>query len=198
MSVSRKIRQHASGILLLLLASFILASVSYIADIIPEISIPKNDENNPWLVYSTTLNINNKSSVSVSFDPYFNYTFRYRIYIVVNTAGLSPPASVERIWLDHTSGYMILYPTRFNDTVYYAYATLNSDNITSIVVSFNTTTSGVVLFSLYDTNNITQALTWRPSQPSFSISNKLVLNFISWVAGIILVIEALRRFDLEI
>jgi len=197
-SVSRKIRQHASGILLLLLASFILASVSYIADIIPEISIPKNDENNPWLVYSTTLNINNKSSVSVSFDPYFNYTFRYRIYIVVNTAGLSPPASVERIWLDHTSGYMILYPTRFNDTVYYAYATLNSDNITSIVVSFNTTTSGVVLFSLYDTNNITQALTWRPSQPSFSISNKLVLNFISWVAGIILVIEALRRFDLEI
>jgi hypothetical protein len=32
----------------------------------------------------------------------------------------------------------------------------------------------------------------------FSISNKLILTFISWIAGIILVIDALRRFDLQI
>jgi hypothetical protein len=34
--------------------------------------------------------------------------------------------------------------------------------------------------------------------PAPVISNRLILNFISWVAGIVLMLEALRRFDLEI
>jgi len=70
LSVSSKIKKYASGILLLLLAGFIIASVSYITSIIPETAIPTNtQQSNPYLVYSNTSYVNNASVVSFTFNP---------------------------------------------------------------------------------------------------------------------------------
>ena len=194
MSVSRKIRQYTSGILLILLAGFILASVSYITSIIPETTIPQIEQKNPWLVYSTTFNVNDSSYITVSFNPYFYYNV---YYIVVDTTGLNPPASTRQLTLEHTGGSVNLDCYKYNDTVIYSLNPRPDRAIKSITIYFNASASGVGVLSFYDTNNITQALTYEPSQPVF-ISNKLILNFISWVAGIILVMDAVRRFDLEI
>ena len=194
--MSYKLKQYTTGFLLLLLAGFILASVSYITSIIPETTIPQVEVKNPWLIYSTTFNVNNSSYITVSFNPYFYYNVSYKFYIVVDTTGLNPPAYARQLTVYHTGGNVNLNWQKFNDTV--IYATMNLVYaIKSIDIYFNTTASGVGILSFYDTNNITQALTYKPSQPVF-ISNKLILNFISWIAGIILVMDALRRFDLEI
>jgi hypothetical protein len=199
--VSKKIKQYVSGILLLLLATFIIASVIYITSIIPETTIPSDSTStntNPYLVYSTSVNVNNAYLISVDFSPSFSYTAQYKLYLVIDTTDLNPPAKPSSITITYNT--LQSYPTiyQFNETIYYCNLTGYS-GIDTIRVFLNTTTSGILIISFYDTDDINQAITWSPPATSGSaISNKLILNFIGWIAGIILVIDALRKFDIPI
>ena len=197
MSVSYKLRQYTSGFLLLLLAGFILASVSYITSIIPESTISNNNTStNPYLVYSTSVNVNS-SYVVVGFNPTFNYTPTYRRYLVFYTSGLNPQTSVSSITLVNGMAFNSPKIYRFNETVFYA-DTTSYGNIDSIRIYLNVTANGTLLLSFYDTNDINQALAWSPPPTLPAISNKLILSFISWLAGIVLVIQALHKFDIPI
>ena len=203
--MSYKLRQYMSGILLLLLASFIIASISYIADTIPETTISLTSQQqvqNPYVVYSTSAYVNNKSArYDIPINVFFvanNYTC-----VVTSTAKLNPPANVTGYYYYANTSYTIgsRPATKYNETLYYDCLRFTSSNymLFNITVYFNRTTTGYIDVYVYYTSNITEALSWTPPLVSGgSISNKLFINFIGWVAGIVIVLEALRRFDIEI
>jgi hypothetical protein len=179
--VSRKLRQYASGILLLLLAGFILASVSYIISIIPETAIPNTQS--MMLVYNrTSYSSSGSNPYQDSYLVQLDYPPSGKIYVIV-----------LRDASNHT------YPRNFSRMEVVAGSTTYN-----VSVSFN----GTHYITTWD-KNITWVFIyyygpqWYPyplqiylADYSFSISNKLILSFISWIAGILLVIQALHKFDI--
>jgi len=197
---SSKIKQYALGVLFILLAGFIMTTVNYLISIVPESSIPESSSDepvtNPYLITSMTMSVNGDSYFTNLPSPFY-YTPQYTFYIVVDTSGLSPSVYAKQIRLHLSNGDSLLRDmTKYSDTVSYLAFDLAGRGITAFQVYFNGTASGNAVISFYDTSDIIQALTWAPPPKTTSISNKLILSFISWISGIMLVVIALHKFDI--
>ena len=207
MSVSYKLRQYTSGILLLLLASFIIASVSYITSLIPENTILGNNTGNSIytrLLLSKSWNLGSNTGMGeVLSNPISLNQSLYQYIMAVNsTAGYSGIKSI----CYNGSCYRSI--TQYNNSVAYLIIPSTASSLTSYgCESYSAGTFTLYIIECDRSANATDCLsaffysienptTTSPSIPT--ISNKLILSFISWIAGIILLIDALRRFDLEI
>jgi hypothetical protein len=202
MKISGAIKRYMEGILLVLLAGFILGAVQYVISIIPETTIPPSNNNasstNPYLVDSITGSVSNDVRTGVIYK-WLSYSPKYTLYVVVDTSSLNPPAYATAIRIYLSNGdviYVAMY--RYNDFISYLDVSLNGRSIQAIQVDFNTATSGDITISFYDAPSINDALGWEPTPSNPSISNKLILSFISWIAGIVLIIQAMHKFGIPI
>jgi hypothetical protein len=182
-----------------MLASFIVASISYVADMIPETTIHiEQQQQNPYLYYYTPIYYNNTNLQSL-YNITINTTGRAgRPFIVYSTARLNPPARPQKVTVSASDGQYSPVIYTYNETTYYSIGSIHPVTIYRIGITLNTTATGYLDFYIFIANNITEALTGGSPASALSISNKLIINFIGWVAGIMIVLEALRRFDLEI
>jgi hypothetical protein len=196
--ISYKLRKYFQGILFLALAGFIMGSVSYLVGLIPESTIEfgGGPPTNPYLIERMNVEVNNNNPIIYR---WFSYTPTHTFYVVVDASGLSPRTYAKAIRIYFTNGdiiYVAMY--RYNDVVSYLPVDLGGRTIQAIQIEFNDASSGIAVLSFYDTNNINDALAWTPPVSAPTISNKLILSFISWITGIVLVIQALHKFDIVI
>jgi hypothetical protein len=196
--ISYKLRKYMQGILFLALAGFIMGSVSYLVGLIPEstIDLSGGSPTNPYLVERFNVEVSNNNPVVYK---WFSYTPIHTFYVAVDASGLSPRTYARAIRIYFSNGdilYLAMY--RYNDVVSYLPVDLNGRTIQAMQIEFNDSSSGIAVVSFYDTNNINDALAWSPPPTAPTISNKLILSFISWIAGIVLAIQGLQKFDIQI
>ena len=200
-----KLRQYMSGLLLLLLAGFIMASISYITSMVPEVTLSPGDAVTSIyteLILSRTVSVSANTGYTAYLNPVTLDHNKYQYIVAVKS-----PVNVSTI-TSISYNEIYLSPRRYNDTVGYIVVPNTVTNVSA--VGFRVNWGGT--YSLYfikadknaDTNNALRAFFYKLESnttttiPAPTISNKLILNFIGWISGIVLVLEALRRFDLEI
>jgi hypothetical protein len=201
MSISIKLRQYMSGLLLLMLASFIIASISYIADIIPETTIPSDTGGYLPAVYIGRYNWSSRSNIHDMADTVFNVNLAHpgqnRSYLIV--APLPPPASgrTVRVFVDGTN---VTNVARNNTHVFAMWSSHISSQVRIRIFMYNLFVDYIDIYSVDSRIQLPPSDSYLNNETgvSMSISNKLIINFIGWVAGIVIVLEALRRFDIDI
>jgi len=201
MRISGSLKRYIHGILLVLLAGFIISSVNYVISVIPEVTIPPSGDTpqtNPYLVYSMTAGVSGDSYWYRWYPPYV-YTPKYTFYIAVDTSQLTPKVYAKqiRIWLTDGS-VLFLNMDRYNDVISYISFDIAGKELEAIQVYFDGSASGNIVISFYDASDINQALAWRANPVKPVLSNKLILSFISWILGIILMIQAMHKFGILI
>lgn len=207
MTLSREIRTYTLALLYLLLSAFIIAGVSYIAQIIPEYTltassgaVKTSSQYKPaQLVVVKTAQDENRTLIGSSQIYYKNIT-------------LNPP-DAGRAWL-------IVFPTpSANITVYvsnymakHTSAQGNTyilwrDKITEISIYLSTTPPPQLPLKIYSVDsNVpipppSQYLNPPPQEnptPTVEISNRLIIIFTGWITGIILAIIALGKLRISI
>jgi hypothetical protein len=201
MYISIKLRQYMSGLLLIMLASFIIASISYIANIIPETTLDITGTSTTYLPavyvgrYDWSSRYNTPDMSGTVFYVNLAHPGQNRSYLIV--APLPPNASnrTVRVYVDGTN---VTNVARNNTHVFARWPSHISNRVT--ITIFNAHNLFVDYIDIYSVDSRIQL----PPSSSYlnnetqAISNKLIINFIGWVAGIVIVLEALRRFDLEI
>jgi hypothetical protein len=186
--VSSKIKQYMMGILLLALAGFILGAINYIISIVPEVTIP------PSTPTSTETLVKTVSSPSLQ-----GYDGNVGGYYANYEIGLSAPSNnqVYKIVITKPSSSLMridIYDgSTWNNGVAY------TDNGTHIIIdNWNKAVQTVRVYTSQQETVTVYVYTVSTVPTSPSISNKTILGFISWVAGIILVITALHKLDIWI
>jgi hypothetical protein len=208
MNISGVIKDYIQGILLLLLAGFIIGSIQYVVSIIPDTTLSPSNQttstpSNPYLLNSYTVDVNGQG-FGIDVNPVYCGPPQYTFYVVIDPSQLSNNAYPVSLTAWFTNGDTNQYaPSRYGSTKYYfTYVYIGWRCLRHIDFSLNTQSSGRVYVYLLDAPSIDNALapwlsqTTNPSTPT--ITNKLVLSFISWVAGIVLILQALHKFDILI
>jgi hypothetical protein len=192
--------------LLIMLASFIIASISYIANIIPETTLGSNISGS----YLPAVYVGRYNWSTRGYNPTRGYSDT-----VFSNINLPSP--------QQNRSYLIvapLPPNALNATV--IQIIINNVNVTDIARNnthifakwslsipwveiriYNVMNAHIDYINIYSVDSRIQlpppsSYLNNETGVSMSISNKLIINFIGWVAGIVIMLEALRRFDLEI
>jgi hypothetical protein len=198
-----------SGILLLMLASFIIASISHISSLIPETTIsPSPSETYPNIYTRLLLNdtrfVRGGSGYTVYLSrpiPLNHTNFQYIIAVVspTNVSAIKSICYDGRCYLslsiyNNSVAYRVLPSTMINLTDYGMEAHIGGTYSLYIIEADRNASANDSLRAFFyrlETNTTTPA-------PAPVLSNRVIINFIAWVAGIMIMLEALRRFDLEI
>jgi len=203
MSFGNAIKRYVQGLLLILLAVFILGAVSYISTIVPDTTLSTSGASMTRyeLISSSTRNITTSGWYFTSLG--YTMTTDNNVYILVASyTGGFDKISDLRV----AAGGFATYsgpPTRYNDTIGYL---VIPSNVTIDAYGGHFYSSGtlnmyflkappgadpvLVIAVLFEDSNVVS------SAPS--ISNKLIINFIGWISSIILVIISLHRFNIQI
>ena len=188
--VTSKIKQYMMGIMLLLLAGFILCVINYVISTVPEVTIP------PSTPKSTTELVTTVSSPSLT-----GYDGNVGGWYTKYSIGAPSPSSNQYYRIVITKPSSTLKQIDINDgtTVYRAVSYTTNDTHV-IIDNWDKAISEITIYtSSQETVTIyVYRITTSTTQASPSISNKTILAFISWVAGIMLVITALHKLDIWI
>lgn len=210
MKISGAIKRYMEGILLVMLAGFILGAIQYVVSIVPDNALSPNLQestslpDNPYLVRSYTIDVNG-GGFGVDIDPRICGTSTGRLYLAIDISQLNGgyPASLTA-WFTNWDTFQNEI-TKYKDTNYYqSYIYVGWRCLYHIDFALSGSPSGRVYLYLFDAPSIDEALapwlsqTTTSGYPPPTISNKLILSFISWIAGIILLLQALNKFGIPI
>jgi hypothetical protein len=188
------------GLLLLLLAGFIIGAINYIASNTPESTLGNNNNNQPppYLVRNITGYID-EQVIGVVIDPII-CTYQYNFYVVVDLSNVSRDISPFQVNVLYTNPQMNEWsysehtPIKYGSTrLYYSEIPLGSRCLYYVEFLIDRPSSGQVFIYLFDTPDINQSLKALVSNPSPVVSNKPILSIIGWISGIALIITALHK-----
>ena len=208
MRISQEIRRYVLGLLYLMMAALIINAVSYMATMIPEVSISPSGAS-----VKTSTQYEPAQLVVVKSAQDENKTLVGSSQIYYKNINLNLPGA-GRAWL-------IVFPTPgANITVYVSGFTakhtnaqgntyiLSKDKITEISIYLSTQTPPVIPLRIYSVDEKipipppTDYLNPPPPQgsasPTVEISNKTIIMFVGWSVGIILAVIGLSKFNISI
>lgn len=186
--VSSKIKQYIMGIMLLILAGFILGAINYIISIVPEVTIPPQ-------ATSTTETFVKTASVGNTVFYDYNVNAYYRYY----DFNLGPPSNNQVYKIVMTKPASTLVRIDIYDGTKWYNGVSYTDNGTHIIVdNWDKALQSVRVYTSNQETLTLYAYLVSTVVVSPSISNKTILAFISWIAGIVLVITALHKLDIWI
>ena len=212
-SVSSKIKKYMTGILLLLLAGFILGLVNYVISIIPEVEINTSGQLIPGLAsiyteliyqhtygWSSGFTLNWNTGQTITTDDKYNWiiaTYSTSGYNSISGIGYGTLGSCtwgNKLQYNDSVAYIVL-PAGVSFTHYCLSTNTGGTFTTYIIKADKSVTPAKDLQAFFYKLENPQSST---STPSTSISNKVILAFIGWFSGIALIITALHKFDIWI
>jgi hypothetical protein len=203
--VSSKLKQYIQGMLLLMLATFIISSVQYLVSITPETVLSSGSTSGTTETYVTSVT----STVREGYqDPAYcggvSPCTRVKAFISLD----APPSGKKyKAYLELYGQEIPLTSSHVKNVtvisggneIFLPFTALND---TWIVTEFNCSISEIRIYhtisSSYTTRFTAYIYLATIPQPSFSISNKVILSFIAWITGIAIIISALHKFDIWI
>jgi len=204
------VKRYLAAILFIMFGVFIASASTYIASVIPELYIgvgSYQSKLNPPIINASTV-LNGATSVSLTFP----------------TQYLGSNQQFDIVWeltyinatIDDISGGKVYIPT---DNAWYSVAFYSGsawDHYFIWFESYKPTAGASLAFKRPMTGNITVYVFLNPlgyerqfnatdiaiilgyAPPKISISNKLLLNFIGWAFGIVLMVVGVRNLGVRI
>jgi hypothetical protein len=202
MSFSSTIKRYVQGLLLLVLAGFILGAISYISTIVPDsILTPSGVSTAQYeILHSESRDVAGVGRQFFNLDAQITTDSDHVYFVAVNFTGganniveIGVGDAILTYWdspkLHDGWGYLVI-PTGTTFSFYSVVFNVAGTCSTYLFKSPAGTDPTVVL------DVFSQSTTAPPPAPS--INTKLIINFIGWTASVILVITALHKFDIPI
>jgi hypothetical protein len=202
-----------TGIMLILLASFILGVVSYVISIIPEYEITTSGQLLPGLasIYTELLyqhtygwsggfSINWNIGTTITTDNNYNWiiaTYSTSGYNSISGIGYGVPGSCTwgtKLQYNESVGYIVL-PAGVSFSTYCLSTNTGGTYTTYIIKADKSVTPDKDLQAFFYKLENPQD---QSSTSTTSLSNKVILAFIGWFSGIALIITALHKMDIWI
>lgn len=208
MKLSHEIRAYTLGLLYLIMGAFIMGAVTYLAGLIPDYKLSPTSAK-----IQTSTQYQPAILVAVKTAPDENRALIGSSYIYYKNINLTTPQP-GRAWLivlptpstnitPYVSGYLAKHTNAEDGNTYILW----QDKITEISIYLSTQTPPKIPLKIYSVDaNIpipppSDYLNPPPQQdtkPTTEISSRTIINFIGWVAGIIIAVIGLSKFNISI
>ena len=212
MSLNRKIRKYAQGILLVILAGFIFTAISTLVENIPEskLALTTVTVSTTTTASNYTLTLIKSLSYSATLSDGTSYCTTFGANLDAPSQGYKylvifpkPSTPLKSLYAYDKSGTYYSIPYSSNET--HVYGFIEGKSVSTIYVCVSSTpyyTGNVYIYNapasltFDDLNPVTVTVTSTVTVTE--LSNKTVLVFIVWVSSVALIITALHKFDIRL